>query len=226
LRLTLTKLKETHTIAAYKIQFESTSNRVRDLSELHKRSCLMSGMKDEIRLAVKMQGPRNLREAYARIESKSGESRQPFTRPPMIVQKLTPMQMLERRKKGLCYHCDDRWSVGHKCKTMKLFVMEEMQGDEEDCELVEEEEGEAEIEGEQVEITLCALLGSSSPSTMSVVAILNGQKIVVLLDTSGTHNFMDSTLATSLNLHIDNENNLGLEWLMARLSRLLVNPRR
>jgi hypothetical protein len=61
----LTKLKQTHNIAAYKIQFESTSNRVRDLSDMHKLSCFMSGMKDEIRLAVKMQGPRNLGEAYA-----------------------------------------------------------------------------------------------------------------------------------------------------------------
>jgi hypothetical protein len=60
----LTKLKQTHTITAYKSQFESTSNKVRDLSELHKLSCFMSGMKDEIRLAVKMQGPRNLGEAY------------------------------------------------------------------------------------------------------------------------------------------------------------------
>jgi hypothetical protein len=61
----LTKLKQTHTIAAYKSQFETTSNRVRDLSDMHKLSCFMSGMKDEIRLAVKMQGPRNLGEAYA-----------------------------------------------------------------------------------------------------------------------------------------------------------------
>jgi hypothetical protein len=61
----LTKLKQTHNIAAYKSQFESTSNRVRDLSDMHKLSCFMSGIKDEIRLVVKMQGPRNLGEAYA-----------------------------------------------------------------------------------------------------------------------------------------------------------------
>ena len=112
----------------------------------------------------------------ARIENKNGESRQHFIRPPMAMQRLTPMRMSERRKKGLCYHCDDKWSVGHKCKTLKLFAMEEVQGDEEDCELVEEEEEEeAEIKGEQAEITLCALLGSSSPSTMRVAAILNGR---------------------------------------------------
>jgi hypothetical protein len=56
----LTKLKQTHSIAAYKSQFELTSNRVRDLSDMHKLSYFMSDMKDEIRLAVKIQGPRNL----------------------------------------------------------------------------------------------------------------------------------------------------------------------
>ena len=61
----LTKLKQTHFIVAYKSQFELTSNRMRDLSDMHKLSYFMSGMKDEIKLSVKMQGPRNLGEAYA-----------------------------------------------------------------------------------------------------------------------------------------------------------------
>ncbi len=61
----LTKLKHTHTIAAYKGQFESISNRIRNLSDMHKLSCFISGLKDKVRLAVKMQGPRNLGEAYA-----------------------------------------------------------------------------------------------------------------------------------------------------------------
>ena len=61
----LTKLKHTYTVAIYKGQFESISNRIRNLSDMHKLSCFMSGLKDEVRLAVKMQGPRNLGEAYA-----------------------------------------------------------------------------------------------------------------------------------------------------------------
>uniref|UniRef100_A0A2N9G868 Reverse transcriptase domain-containing protein n=1 Tax=Fagus sylvatica TaxID=28930 RepID=A0A2N9G868_FAGSY len=124
----LTKLKHTTTVIAYKGQFESISNRIRNLSDMHKLSCFMSGLKDEIRLAVKMQGPRNLSEAYALakiqedagVESRGMESRQPNTRPPLPVQRLTPMQMSERRKKGLCYNCDEKWSTNHKCKTMKF----------------------------------------------------------------------------------------------------------
>jgi hypothetical protein len=39
------------------------------------------------------------------------------------IQKLTPAQMKERRDKGLCYNCDDKWNPAHKCKSPKLFLM-------------------------------------------------------------------------------------------------------
>ena len=32
--------------------------------------------------------------------------------------------MEERRKQGLCYNCDEKWQVGHKCKGDKLFLLE------------------------------------------------------------------------------------------------------
>uniref|UniRef100_A0A2N9JAD1 Chromo domain-containing protein n=1 Tax=Fagus sylvatica TaxID=28930 RepID=A0A2N9JAD1_FAGSY len=166
----------------------------------------------EIRLAVKMQGPRNLGEAYAlakiqeeylatvkrstrptyepsrgswvqsqaqqgaaRVENKSGDSKEYSARPSMQVQSLTPMQMSERRKKGLCYNCDERWSSDHRCKNRKLYLMEEVDDEEAELVEVEEEEVEAELGDENAEITLCALLGSTSPSTMRVIAIVNGQ---------------------------------------------------
>jgi hypothetical protein len=254
----LTKLKQTHSIAAYKSQFELTSNRVRDLSDMHKLSCFMSGMKDEIRLAVKMQGPRNLGEAYAlakiqeeylttvkrstrptyepsrdswvqsqaqqgaaRVEIKSGDSKQFSARPSMQVQRLTPMQMSERRKKGLCYNCDERWSSDHRCKDRKLYLIEEMEDEEAELVEIREEEVEAELEEAKAEITLCALLGSTSPSTMRVIAIVNGQTTVVLLDTGSTHNFMDGTLAKTLKLPIDGESNFGVRVANGQVIRTL-----
>jgi len=31
--------------------------------------------------------------------------------------------MKERRDKGLCYNCDDKWNPTHKCKFPKLYLM-------------------------------------------------------------------------------------------------------
>uniref|UniRef100_A0A2N9GVS5 Integrase catalytic domain-containing protein n=1 Tax=Fagus sylvatica TaxID=28930 RepID=A0A2N9GVS5_FAGSY len=184
----------------------------------------------QIRLAVKMQGPRNLGEAYAlakiqeeylttvkrstrptyepsrgswvqsqaqqgaaRVENKSGDSKQFSARPSMPVQRLTPMQMSERRKKGLCYNCDERWSSDHRCKNRKLYLMEEVEDEEAELIEIEEEEVEAELEDEKAEITLCAF----------------------------THNFMDETLAKTLKLPIDVESNFGVRVANGQVIRTL-----
>ena len=54
-----------------------------------------------------------------------------------------------------------------------------------------------------LEITLNALLGSLSPSTMRVVSNIKNHKVVVLLNTGSTHNFLDWSLAKALELTVD-----------------------
>lgn len=55
----LTRLKQTTSMAVYKAQFEAFSNRLKGLSEKHKLSYFLSGLKDEIRLLVRMMNPIN-----------------------------------------------------------------------------------------------------------------------------------------------------------------------
>lgn len=43
------------------------------------------------------------------------------------VQKIFQAQMEERRRKGLCYSCDFKWSRGHVCAAPKLFMIEELE---------------------------------------------------------------------------------------------------
>ena len=134
------------------------------------------------------------------------------------------MQMSEIRKKGLWYHCVERWSTTHKCKSQSIFMMEVLEDEESEeaeCVEMEEEEEEAEIEEEKDKITLCALLGGTSPSTMRVMAILNGQKTIVLLDTGSTHNFMDETLAKGLKLQTNVESNFGVRVANGQVIRTI-----
>jgi hypothetical protein len=156
----------------------------------------------------------------AQVENKIGDSKQFSARPSMQVQRLTPMQMSERRKKGLCYNCDERWSSDHRCNDRKLYLIEEVE--DEEAELVEiEEEVEAELEEAKAEITLCALLGSTSPSTMRVIATVNGHTTVIRLDTRSTDNFIDGTLAKTLKLPIDGESNFGVRVANGQVIRTL-----
>ena len=56
----LTRLQQVSSVVAYKGNFEILSNRIMGLSESHKMSCFLSGLKDEIRLPIRMLVPKSL----------------------------------------------------------------------------------------------------------------------------------------------------------------------
>lgn len=48
--------------------------------------------------------------------------------PTQVEIKMTPKQLLEREDKGLCYHCDEKYTVSHFCKKLfetKLLLIED-----------------------------------------------------------------------------------------------------
>ena len=47
--------------------------------------------------------------------------------------------MMKRRKKGLCYNCDAKWSRGHVCASPRLFLIEEIEEKVDKLKEVEEE---------------------------------------------------------------------------------------
>jgi len=40
------------------------------------------------------------------------------------VQKVSPAEMAELHKQGLCYYCDEKYSPGHKCREEKFFQID------------------------------------------------------------------------------------------------------
>ena len=54
-----------------------------------------------------------------------------------------------------------------------------------------------------MEITLYALIGTPTPGTMRVRGKVNGNGLVILIDTGSTHNFVDASLVSRLQLRID-----------------------
>ena len=46
------------------------------------------------------------------------------SRPRLPIKRISPAQMEERKKKGLCYNCDEKWAPGHKCKSAMLFLLD------------------------------------------------------------------------------------------------------
>jgi hypothetical protein len=60
----MTRLRQTRTVAVYKAQLEELSNRLRGLSEGYKLSCFLSGLNEEIRLPVRLLASTSLLQAF------------------------------------------------------------------------------------------------------------------------------------------------------------------
>ena len=173
----LTRLRQVDSVVHYKGQVESLSNRVKELSEKRKLSCFFSGLKEEIRLPVKMFNPQALstafglakiQEEYLNASRKGTKSwgEVPVSRPSILsppptkndVRSLkTPFQNVptalieERRKKGLCFYCEEKWHNGHKCKSPKVFLMEGVQSQGLEVDLDVDLEGEFDRDNAQLE---------------------------------------------------------------------------
>lgn len=61
----LTRLRQSGSVEDYKTQFESLSLRLRGLSDNYKLSCFLSGLRDDIRLPVRIFNPTSLISAYS-----------------------------------------------------------------------------------------------------------------------------------------------------------------
>ena len=61
----------------------------------------------------------------------------------------------------------------------------------------------ADRQEEEVEITLYTLTRTSTPGTMTVRGKVNGNGLVILIDTVSTHNFVDASLVSGLQLRVD-----------------------
>ena len=46
------------------------------------------------------------------------------------MRRLTPAEEQKRREQGLCYRCDEKWHVGHRCKQKELHVLRVSEGNE------------------------------------------------------------------------------------------------
>ena len=139
-------------------------------------------------------------------------------KPRIPIKRITPAQMDERRKRWLCYNCDEKWGPRHECKNVKLFLLEGIdivQGSQSRVQITKlEEDVDGDVvtkiarnnqsnQEEDVEITLYALTGTPTPGTMKAKGKINGSGLVILVDTCITHNFVDASLVSSLQLRVD-----------------------
>ncbi|WVZ71005.1 hypothetical protein U9M48_019632 [Paspalum notatum var. saurae] len=108
------------------------------------------------------------------------------------IKRLTQAEQEERRRKGLCYNCDEKYTRGHNRVCQQLFLLEGLEAD--DADGIAEESEEAAAEDAPV-FSLQALAGVSFADTMQIAVTLGSTALVALLDSGSTHNFISEAAA-------------------------------
>lgn len=132
------------------------------------------------------------------------------------VRRLTDKELQEKRAKGLCFRCDDKWVIGHRCKRRELSVI--VLEDEED-DSTEDASSEppmspgAENTTEvniQSEVSLNSVIGISNPKTMKLRGLLMGSEVVVMIDPGATHNFVSLEKVAELDIAVTDCGGFGV----------------
>ncbi|CAL5348860.1 unnamed protein product [Camellia sinensis] len=206
----LTKLKQTTTVKEYQEQFEILANRTCELPEVFFISCFISGLREDIKAGVLMFRPTTIVQAIglakmqensieaitrrARQGNRAGESsfshqakQNPVMNP---VRKELPKDWEEKKAKGLCFKCNEKYTRGHICKKKQLYALEVEQEDQEQVEDEGADVEEDQVPEEELQISLNALSGSVSYRTMRVKGNVKKKLVMILIDSGSTHNFL------------------------------------
>lgn len=234
----LTRLKQTTSVAAYQEAFEKLSHRVDGLPENFLIGCFIAGLRDEIRIDVKIKQPRTLADTIgvARlIEERNQLQRKPNQQTrfqpasltpkaspnptagvlgpsptqrmnqssnahPATFRRITNQEARERREKGLCYYCDEKFIAGHRCERPQLFMIEDFPHmNTEDVEGAHPEQEHHEV---TPEISFHAIAGIEHPQTIRVLGKLKNKNVMVLIDGGSTHNFIDHAIVCKFGLPV------------------------
>ncbi|KAH7672098.1 Retrotransposon gag domain-containing protein [Dioscorea alata] len=121
---------------------------------------------------------------------------------PLPIRRLTPIEMQERRNKGLCFKCDQKWTAGHRCRSQCLLLPSDVE-DDPDTHTSADSPPTPEVEVVTGDISsMNSLAGQDNPRSLRMLGMISSHSFHVLIDGRSTHNFMKPSLAEKLGLHV------------------------
>ena len=134
----LITLRQTVSVWEYQSKFERGLARVGALSPKRKVSCFVTNLNDSIRTNVQANQPTTLTMAIGLAKLFEGQDlahirgttwgRPLLTNalnkldiPATTVKKMTTKELAKRMKKGLCFHYNERYKIGHCCQNKFLI---------------------------------------------------------------------------------------------------------
>ncbi|GKD69848.1 retrotransposon gag domain, retroviral aspartyl protease [Tanacetum coccineum] len=117
--------------------------------------------------------------------------------------------------KGLCFRCKEKFAPRHRCK-LATFSLLEISNDNEhlvdrEVEVNENEYEEGINQQDMAEISFHAILSKTLGTTMKVEGTLEGRKVLTLVDSGSTHNFISTSLVKQLGLKVSTVPSFGVQ---------------
>ncbi|KAL0421386.1 UNVERIFIED_CONTAM: hypothetical protein Slati_3161500 [Sesamum latifolium] len=138
--------------------------------------------------------------------------RQQGTTSKSVVQskRLSTQEIDEKRSKGPCYWCDEKYTAEHQCKRRRqLYLMEVIEGEEEVESLVIDEpvlEVEECDKGEKTinyQFSMNAMVRIHNYNTIRVTGSSKEKFVNILIDTGSTHNLLNLQIAKRLGCKLE-----------------------
>jgi hypothetical protein len=135
--------------------------------------------------------------------------------PALPRRRLSSAEMAQRRADGLCYNCDEKFVVGHRCK--RLFTIEVSDDDAEINEAIECAALNA-CDAPGISLHVVTGLRARGFHTMKVYVSIGDAVAVALLDSGSSHNFIDIDMARRAGVQL--QARAGLSVAVANGDRL------
>jgi len=220
----------------YVNQFEKLEGMIEQVSPTHLLQKFLGGLKEEIKFDVIAANPQNFDAAvslaktfetkwlsankYAKqnflknnIKNSSGHNQESTSSKPTKIKTLTPEEILDKKKKNLCFGCNEKYHYGHKCKTKQIYTLEgivELDNDSDSDDIPDNfntnhlqlaaEDNDTNPGHTLLSISINSLLGIPTLHTIIVKGSINNKNVILLIDSGSTHSFIDSKLVQKLKL--------------------------
>ncbi|KAH6762936.1 hypothetical protein C2S52_020369 [Perilla frutescens var. hirtella] len=133
----LSKLRQKSSVIEYQTEFEALMNKVAGVTDNFLILMFTSGLRKDIQRPL-----RGSSDSLA-LGNSGSQKGQPIktTKPGIPFHRLTQAEMQENQSKGVCFNCDQRWAVNHRCarKVMLLISTDDEEFDQNEEEDKEEE---------------------------------------------------------------------------------------
>lgn len=128
----------------------------------------------------------------------------PKMAPMAPVKRMSAAEMQLRREKGLCYTCDEKFSLSHKCPNKHYYILQLDDGEPEITEI--ESPKTEDITDETLtehHLSFNALSGDTATGTIRFTGSIGGQQVQVLLDGGSSDTFIQPRLVKSLKIPVE-----------------------